>query len=209
MKNHVLWIPLLSGLLLCFTANAQRLRPGLRQKRKAAQVAFKPFLQLSAGYGFPNLDNKYLPAYYNAYYGQVARKGTATASLDYRFSRRMSLGLMVTHASVSAPYYDSFSGLPAFNAQLNNWGFMLNIYRYIGRGVKLSPYLHTALGFNTWEQKYTDPAGNKIVMPEADLPGFSRQFALGTRFTVSKHSSLFLEAGYGKYILAGGVSLRF
>lgn len=163
---------------------------------------------MSIGYGLPNLDKKYLPAYYNAYYSNISRRGPVTASADYRFSRRMSVGFMVTHGTVSASYYDSFSAQPVFNTKLENWGFMLNLVRYFGAGRKIDPYLHTALGFNAWKQEYTDPAGNKLSMPEADLPSFSRQFALGMKYNVSKHAALFIEAGYGKYILQGGLSLK-
>jgi hypothetical protein len=212
MKNYTRSYPVcilaVVFLLLSVAASAQANRHPARQ-RKLAAASFKRTFSMSIGYGLPNVDKKYLPWYYDAYYGSNSQKGPVTASLDYRFSRKMSIGFMVTHGTVSAPYYDYFSGLPAFNTKLDNWGFMLNLVRYFRAGPKIAPYFHTAIGFNKWTQEYTDPAGNKLSMPEADLPSFSRQIALGVKYNVSSHAGLFVEAGYGKYILNGGLSLQF
>jgi len=180
-----------------------------RGQRKLLSKKFEPTVNISIGYGFPNIDKKYLPAYYNTYYGTVSQKGPVTGSLDYQFSRRMSIGVLVTHGTIEAPYFDYFSSLPVFSTKLNNWGFMLNIVRYFPAGRKIVPYLRTAIGLNKWKQEYADPAGNKISMPEAEMPDFARQVALGAKFNLSKKAGLFIEAGYGKYIMQGGLAVKF
>jgi len=179
-----------------------------RGQRKLPPRKFEPAVNISIGYGFPNIDKKYLPVYYNTYYGAVSQKGPITGSLDYRFGRRMSIGVLATHGTIKAPYYDYFSSLPVFNAKIDNWSFMLTLVRYFPAGPKITPYLRTAIGFNKWKQEYSDPAGNKISMPEAEMPDFARQVALGAKFNLSKKAALFIEAGYGKYIIQGGLAVK-
>src|SRR5258708_7919718 len=67
---------------------------------------FKPSLDLSVGYGFPNQDKDQLADFYNYYKGSITQSGPVTAALDYRFNRNMSIGVMVMRGEVSIPYYD-------------------------------------------------------------------------------------------------------
>lgn len=183
-----------------------------RQERAGRNLPrFQPTVNLSFGYGFPALDKDFLPEFYEAYRGDITQTGPITGALDYQFSRVMSIGVMVTHSKVSAPYYDYYSSSadPAFTARLNNWSFMLNITRYIPVSAAVTPYLRTAIGFNSWEQTYTDPNGNKAPVIPADLPDFAYQAGIGARFNLSKNAGIFLEAGYGKYIAHGGLTLKF
>jgi hypothetical protein len=218
MRKYSLFALLFVSLLISEIAEAQmRRRPGRRPGAKTQQnfkrnlPKFKPSINLSAGYGFPNADKIYLPEYYEVYSGSSTQWGPITGALDYQFSRRMSIGLMVTHGSGSASYYDAFSSstVPVFTAKFDNWSFMLNMVRYIPISLKTTPYLRTAIGINSWTQKYTDPDGNKVLVESADLPDLAYQASLGIRFRLSKHAGLFAEAGYGKYIVQGGLSMRF
>lgn len=182
-----------------------------QQKIREKLPRFTPTVNLSFGYGFPALDKDFLPEFYEAYRGNVSQTGSITGALDYQFSRRMSVGIVVTHNKVSAPYYDyySSSSVPAFTADLNNWSFMLNITRYIPLSAAVTPYIKTAIGINAWQQTYTDVHGNEAPVIPAALPDLAYQVGLGARFNVSKNAGLFIEAGYGKYIAHGGLSLRF
>jgi hypothetical protein len=188
-----------------------RMRPP-RQKSRAQQLPkFQPSVDISAGYGFPNGDKDYIPTYYNAYNGSVSQTGPFAGSIDYHFQRNMSIGVLVTHGMLKAPYYayGNTSGVPDFNFNASSWAVMLDILHYIGATKNVTPYTRVALGFNIWDQNYTDAAGDKVSMPSADLPDFAYQLSLGAKFRLSKNSSLFLEAGYGKYIVNGGLSFKF
>ena len=216
MKKH--FLPLVLLLSISSFAESQVIivekspRPAAsRQRMRRNLPPFHPTLSLSIGYGYPNLDKNWLPEYYGAYMGSVSQQGVVNASLDYRFSRRTSIGVLVSHATVSAPYYyyASAAGVPDFTGKLDNWAVMVRLVHYIPVSLRVQPYFSGSFGFNSWDQTYTDAYGNKNAAAPVDLPDFAHQFAAGVKFNTSLHSSLFIEAGYGKYIGRAGLSLTF
>ncbi|MBS1565991.1 MAG: outer membrane beta-barrel protein [Bacteroidetes bacterium] len=193
-------------------AEAQYYRFGPRPRRYREQRAeyFQPVVHLNLGYGFPNLDKYVLPDFYHADMGSPSYTGPLTASVDYQFSRRMGIGVLVTHGTVSAPYYDysNPTNTPDFKGHLNNTAVMLDLVRYIPAGPVVTPYFRTAIGVNIWQQSYTDASGAQVA-DGGDLPALAYQVSLGANFKLSKQAGLFIEAGYGKYILNGGLALAF
>lgn len=184
----------------------QRRRP--QQNRDQNLPKFKPELILSLGYGFPNVDRNYLAGFGRYYQGNLSQMGPVTASLDYRFTRYMSIGALVTHGTVKAPYYNYNTGsAPAFTGDISNWAVMANFINYIPVSEKVTPYLRAAIGFNSWNQNYVDPTGTKVVYPDP-LPDLAYQLSVGVKFAITQHAGLFAEAGYGKYILHGGISFK-
>lgn len=171
---------------------------------------FDPVVELTLGYGFPNLDKNYLPFYYQAYYISNSMTGPFTGALNYQFNRSTAVGIMVTHGNVNAPYYlyGSNSSIPTFNVQLDNWSFMLNLVNYFPASKVVSPYTRLAVGVNSWKQNYTDAAGNKLYMQPVYLPDFAYQASIGAVFKMSKNTGFFIEAGYGKYIIEGGLNFK-
>src|SRR3989442_789744 len=72
--------------------------PSLRERMQERNLPkFVPSVNFSIGYGFPNSDKNLLPEFYNYYKGNVSQSAPITGALDYRFSRNMSIGVMVTH----------------------------------------------------------------------------------------------------------------
>ena len=219
MKKFI--IPLLmAGCLFCTAAEAQRMvSPGMgyqryhrypRQKRPARQnlVQFEPSVNLSVGYGFPNLDKDQLVNFQPYYKGNYTQTGPITGAIDYRFSPGMCIGAIVMHGNVSVPYYD-YTGTQVMKGSLESWTFMLNLIRYIPiPNAKVTPYIRTAIGFNSWTQDYTETSGIKInnIEKPSDL---AYQAGIGAIFNLSKNAGLFMEAGYGKYILHGGLTFKF
>ena len=140
---------------------------------------------------------------------QLHKQARLPGQLITGFSRNMSIGVLVTHGNVSVPYYSyNEPSSPVFTGSLENWSVMLNFMRYIPATEKISPYLRTAIGINTWQQSYTDAQGNKINM-DGTPSQLAYQVGLGANFYLSKNAGLFLEAGYGKYILHGGLTFKF
>jgi hypothetical protein len=179
-----------------------------RQKEKAP--AFKPTVNFSVGYGFPNLDKDYLVDFNGSYKGTPTQKGPVTGALDFQFSRYNSIGVMGTYGKVSTPYidYTSGNGLPAFTGNLENWSIMFNMMSYFPSYQTVSPYIRTAIGINNWKQNYTYPDGSKAAI--ADNPSsLAYQVSIGTRFNLSPNAGFYIEAGYGKYIVNGGLTFRF
>ena len=186
-------------------------RPPQPTQNHPKRPSFQPTLNLSIGYGFPNLDKDQLAEFINVYKGTVNQKGPVTGAVDYQFSRNMSIGVMGTYGKVTVPYYDynSNNSSPAFTGSLENWSVMFNLMSFMPTyNRQLEPYLRTAIGINNWTQGYLDQQGNKA----ADLPEptqLAYQVSLGTRINLSKGAGFFVEAGYGKYILNGGLTLKF
>jgi predicted porin len=85
---------------------------------------------------------------------------------------------------------------------------MINFIHYIPAGEKVTPYLRTAIGINTWQQNYVDPQGNKINL-DGTPSELAYQVGLGADIYLSKNAGIFLEGGYGKYILHGGLTFKF
>jgi hypothetical protein len=173
---------------------------------------FHPTVNIFAGYGFPNLDKDQFLDYYGYYRGNsMNNTGPIAGSIDYQFSRTTSIGVMVTHGKTSVPYYDgnSSSANAAFTGSLDNWAVMLNLMNYMPVQTKaVSPYIRTAIGVNIWKQNFTDASGNPLT-PSGSPSDLAYQISLGTTFNLSKNFGFFAEAGYGKYILMGGLAWKF
>lgn len=190
-------------------------RPGYGRPAPVRRVVrtdnFIPTINFSIGYGYPNLDKNELLEFAHYYKGTVSQNGPITGAIDYQFSRYMSIGVMGTYGKVDVPYYDNNSDgtTPSFKGHIENWSVMFNLVNYFPSYNKsVSPYLRTAVGINNWNQKYTDESGSKVADVE-DPNMFAYQASLGARFNLSPNAGIFMEAGYGKYILAGGLTVKF
>jgi hypothetical protein len=188
-------------------------RPGYarphRVQRRPARDNFQPSVNISIGYGFPNLDKNALIDFTNAYRGNTSQTGPIHAAIDYQFSRYMSIGVMGSYSKATVPYYDIDSYQQAFTGKVENWSIMLNLVNYFPTyNRNVSPYLRTAIGVNNWTQDYSYPDGSKVANV-LEPSQFAYQASLGAKFKLSPNAGLYLEAGYGKYILAGGLTFKF
>jgi hypothetical protein len=185
-------------------------RPHARQRTAHQRFSdpFQPYVSLSAGYGFPNTDQYQLADFWGMSRGNLSQTGPFTAAVDYRFTRNMSIGLMGTYGKVNAPYYSNADLLtPQFTGRLSSWSILLNLKSYLPGSRVVTPYIRTALGVNSWNQQYTDAAGNSVALVQ-NPSALAYQASLGANFTLSHNTGLFIEAGYGKYIVSGGLSFR-
>ena len=192
--------------------------PPYRQRYpRQRQQPYHPTVNLSFGYGYPNLDKNYFPeefngavnAYKGSHYNQT---GPVTAALDFQFSKYNSIGVMGTYGKVSVPYYDfnSNSGTPLFNGDLKSWSVMLNMMTYFPTyTTAVSPYIRTAIGINTRNEDYTYPDGSKAVIGGDNLTDLAYQVSIGAKFNFSPNAGFFIEAGYGRYIASGGLTFKF
>lgn len=211
---------ILAGLLLVasfYESNAQyggrygrsrdRDREYRRERIQELQT-FKPSLDVSVGYGFPNLDKYLLADFYDYYSGSGTQSGPIIASVDYHFTPRMAIGVMVNYGKVSRPYYSYYSGEQTFTGSLTNTAVLLNFTRYLGMSQKIMPYTRTAIGINTGQSEYLASDGSKAA-DAGDETSLAYQVGLGVKFNAGKHGGFFVEAGYGKYILSAGLSMKF
>ncbi len=181
----------------------------LRQQRNSHFSKFKPAINISFGYGAPNLDKDELLEFRNYYHSSINQTGPVFGAIDYQFKRTMSIGVMISYGKLSAPYYNNNGSALAFTGYLKNTSLMLNFVRYmIVRNEKVSPYIRTAIGINMWTQDYLDQSGNKAVIAD-DPTVLAYQVAIGAKFMLAKQAGFFVEAGYGKYILSAGLTFKF
>jgi Outer membrane protein beta-barrel domain len=215
MKKYAVLVIVVA--LFALSVNAQYMyrvgrRPSSSQRFRQLPK-FDPVVNITFGYGFPNLDRYELSDFYHFYKGSVSQTGPVFGTIDYQFSRTMSIGIMASYGKVSISYYNynAAVGDPAdFTGKIENWSVMINLVRYmpVAENAKIIPYLRTALGINIWSQSYKDQSGNKAVNAD-DPSSFAYQGALGAKLKLSKNAGLFLEAGYGKYIVSGGLAFKF
>jgi len=177
-----------------------------RGRRDSIMPKFDPIISVSLGAGFPNLDASQMAGFLNYYRGSVANSFPIIGSIDYRYSRTSSIGLMVSHGQVKAPYYD-YAGNQALNGSLDNWSVMVNLINYMPTNSIIEPYLRTAIGVNIWNQNYMDISGNKLgYVSEPSMLAY--QVSLGANIGISKNLKFFTEAGFGKYILQAGLKFQ-
>src|ERR1700728_1685869 len=110
--------------------------PGRPYHRRRPQVPppppFQPSVDLSVGYGFPNLDKYEMPVFFNQYQGNTSQMmGPIAASLDYHFMREIGIGIMVTHGTLTLPYYNYSDGAKAYTGTSDNWSVMLDVIHYL------------------------------------------------------------------------------
>jgi opacity protein-like surface antigen len=181
---------------------------GYRRQRMQEVIDFKPTVDVSVGYGFPNLDKYNLSDFYGYYAGSTSQTGPVIANIDYHFAPRMAIGVMVNYGKVSRPYYSYSTEAQAFTGSLTNTAVLLSFTRYMGLSQKIMPYTRTAIGINTGHAQYLNNDGSKFADVD-DGTSLAYQVGLGVKFNVSQHGGFFVEAGYGKYIVSAGLSMRF
>ena len=178
-------------------------------KKKSNEPPFKPVVYVSIGYGFPNLDASQLPDnnYINNYNkGLSSSSGPITGAIDYRFSRNTSIGVMTTYGKVSAPYTNS-NNINVGTGSIETWSALLNLMNYAPLSNTATMYFRVAFGANiNSTTTFKDVSGETLLISPAN---FAYQVGLGVKLDISKNTALFAEAGYGKYILHGGLSFAF
>lgn len=195
--------------------NRQMQRYPRRQQQKAP--AFKPTVNFSVGYSYPNLDKDYFPDGFDgaitAYRGNnFDHQGPVTAALDFQFSRYNSIGVMGTYGKTNVSYYDYGSGssAPAFEGDIKSWSVMLNMMTYFPSYKTVSPYIRTAIGVVQRTEDYTYPDESKVFEGnDEEISDLAYQVSIGTRFNLSPNAGFYVEAGYGRYIVNGGLTFRF
>lgn len=184
------------------------LQPAQRTIFLRPHSTFKPRVNVFFGYGYPNVDQNYLPRYEHMYHGDISQTGPLMAAANYQFSGKVSIGVMITRGMVSTPYYDSSQTQQKFTAKIFNWSCMLDVVRYIPVNRKIFPYIRTAIGINSWKQNYKAIDGSKASVKPVKLPLLAYQAGIGAKFMVLGNAGIFIEAGYGKYVFNGGLSVK-
>ncbi|MBS1628395.1 MAG: outer membrane beta-barrel protein [Bacteroidetes bacterium] len=207
-------LTILSGIIInaesqVWMGSSIRFRPGgYRRQARREQPKYEPSMNISLGYGFPNLDKSLLGDFYNYYKGTATQTGPVMGSIDYQYSKYNSIGIIGTYGKASVSYNSYSSSSTAFTGNIESWSIMLNLMNYMPGSEKVKPYLRTAIGINSGTVNYLYSNGTPAFTSNSPSE-LAYQVGLGVKFGLSKQSSFFIEAGYGKYILAAGLSFKF
>jgi hypothetical protein len=176
-----------------------------------AQVAGFPFKKkdqfFSIQYGFPNTIKNSLESVFG--FNQTNKKsfGPVGIAYEYHINELMSIGASLSYGSYSADYKDVFGANVAFKGTLRNTAILLQSTRYLESDKKTLLYGKGSIGINLWSGEYRRPDGSDFKNFNAPSPvGYNA--VVGIKYGFSKNSFGYLEAGYGKYIVAAGLSLK-
>ena len=182
-----------------FTGGGGMRRQRNENKDKNKESTFKPEISVKIGYGFPNVDTYQFSDYVGLYKGSISQTGPITSSVDYKYNSTNSIGIMATYGKVAIPYTDGNNNYEG-KVNLETRSVLANFMQFRPLTNSATFYFHEALGASINNVNYL---GNVPVITPAS---FAYQLGVGAKFKISEKTSFFAEAGYGKYVLHGGLS---
>lgn len=162
---------------------------------------------ISVQYGFPNVSKSLLESF--PLFTQTNKKnfGPVSLSYDYHISADMSIGATLLYSSYSASYKDILASSLSFNGKLRNTAILVQSTKYLAAKEKLFLYAKGSIGLNLWSGEYTAPDGSDFKNFNAPTPvGYTAM--VGGKYLFTPNMLGYLEAGYGKYIVAAGLSFK-
>jgi hypothetical protein len=161
----------------------------------------------SIQYGFPNTIKNNLESFIG--FTQTNKKsiGPVSIAYEYHINPLLSLGISISYGSYSADYKDILNLGAAFKGTLRNTALLLQSTKYFETDKKILPYAKGSIGLNLWSGEYKTASGNDYQNFNAPTPlGYNA--VVGIKYGFSRQTFGYLEAGYGKYVVAAGVSFR-
>ena len=161
----------------------------------------------SVQYGFPNTIRNSLESFIG--FNQTNKKslGPFSVSYEYHINDLMSIGLNLSYASYSADYKDALGFGLAFKGTLRNPAILLQSIKYFESDSKAMLYAKGSIGINLWSGEYKRPDGSDYQNFNAPTPlGYNA--VVGVKYGFAPDIFGYIEAGYGKYIVAAGLSFK-
>ena len=170
---------------------------------------------ITVGYGFPNVGKSVLKTY-ESYAGyKVSGFGPLSVKGEYALSDKIGFGLSVNYVSFAATWIEDGTDA-AGNTIPYTYTFSRSSVSVLGRmnihfatSEKLDPYWGVGAGYRTGSYKFTsnDPfyTGN-ITFPT--IP-FGFETTIGLRYYFSDNIGAYVEMGYAKALIQGGLALKF
>lgn len=162
---------------------------------------------ISVQYGFPNISKSLLESF--PLFTQTNKKsfGPVSISYDYHISDDLSIGATILYSSYSALYKEAVLSSVSFNGKLRNTAIMIQSTKYLAAKENILLYAKGSVGINLWSGEYTAADGTDFKNFNAPTPvGYTAM--VGGKYFFSPVVQGYLEAGYGKYIAALGLSVK-
>lgn len=177
-------------------------------QQKPASFPFKKKDQFfSVQYGLPNIIKNSLESVFGFNRTNKKKFGPVSIAYEYHVNELMSLGISVSYGSYSADYKDAIGAGLAFNGTLRNTALLLQSTKYFESDKKALLYAKGSIGLNLWSGEYKKPDGTDFNNFNAPTPlGYNA--VVGVKYGFSANNYGYIEAGYGKYVVAAGISFK-
>ncbi len=177
-------------------------------QKKDNSFPFEKGSQLfSVQYGFPNTIKKSLESFFG--FEQTNKKSIGPVSINYEYHLRpqLSVGVNISYASYSADYKDILGLATAFTGKIRNTALMLQTIKYFETEGDILIYTKGNIGLNLWSGEYIASNGSVFKNFNAPTP-VAYNAVVGLKYGFGPSTFGYIEAGYGKYIVAIGLSVK-
>jgi predicted porin len=177
------------------------------QQKKTSFPFIKKDQFISVQYGFPNTIKNSLESVFG--FSQTNKKsfGPLSIAYEYHVNELMSVGVSISYGTYSADYKDVIGAGLAFKGTLRNTALLLQSTKYFESDKKALLYAKGSIGINLWSGEYKKTDGTDFKNFNAPTPlGYNA--VVGVKYGFNKNTYGYLEAGYGKYIVAAGLALK-
>lgn len=177
-------------------------------QQKSSSFPFKKKDQFfSIQYGFPNTIKNSLESVPGFRKTNTKSLGPVSIAYEYHATDLLSIGISISYGSYQADYEDVFGFNAAFKGTLRNTALLLQSTKYFENNSKALIYAKGSIGINLWSGEYKKPDGTDFKNFNAPTPlGYNA--VVGVKYGFARKTFAYLEAGYGKYIVAAGISIQ-
>jgi hypothetical protein len=177
-------------------------------QKKSVAFPFKKKDQFfSVQHGFPNTIKNSMENFIG--FNQTNKKSAGPVSISYEYHANalLSLGISFSYSSYSADYKDILGAGVTFKGTLRNPAILLQSTKYFENNGKALLYAKGSIGINLWSGEYTD--GNNGDFQNMNFPSpLGYNAVVGVKYGFSPNNYGYIEAGYGKYVVAAGISFK-
>lgn len=176
---------------------------------------------LSVGIGGPNLVKKLFELSATDGFSEEADAkvtGVGPYHVKYEYGVSKHIGIGLSAGFVTVGYDRAFQGYDYVNNvsvpaketfSLTNFVFVPRINFHMGSNKYVDPYFGLGAGYQLYNLKYTntDPSGlSTFAFPAS---GLAMEVVFGTRIMFSQNLGIYIETGYAKSLMQGGLTLKF
>lgn len=177
-------------------------------QKKDNSFPFEKGSQLfSVQYGFPNTIKRSLESFIG--FEQTNKKSVGPVSINYEYhlNPQLSVGVNVSYASYSADYKDILGLSAVFTGKIRNTALMLQTIKYFESEGDILIYTKGNIGLNLWSGEYIAANGSEFKNFNAPTP-VAYNAVVGLKYGFGPSTFGYIEAGYGKYVVAIGISVK-
>lgn len=181
-----------------------------------AQAFEQGNVDVSAGYGFPNLVGAIFNAYENQQSYTAKSVGPVFAKLEYAASDKIGIGIDFAYASTKVTYlYEDINGSGNYVNYTNEWdlnGFSIlaRVNWHFGDSDAFDPYFGMGVGYrhNTYTFTSNDPfyGGDETL---GSFNPFGFDMTVGARYFFTDNIGAYAELGIAKAPVQIGLTAKF